>query len=103
MIEMIVIALVLLFMIVYRKSNGDIRKYISENSGEARNKYKKYSFKAVRKKAKELGQEYTVRQYVSQIFIFGIIAGGIAYLYFYNFIIVIIYAGVAIIFIPYLT
>ena len=55
MIEMIVIALVLLFMIVYRKSNGDIRKYISENSGEATNKYKKYSFKAVRKKAKELG------------------------------------------------
>ena len=103
MIEMIVIALVLLFMIVYRKSNGDIRKYISENSGEATNKYKKYSFKAVRKKAKELGQEYTVRQYVSQIFIFGIIAGGIAYLYFYNFIIVIIYAGVAILFIPYLT
>lgn len=103
MIEMIVIALVLLFMIVYRKSNGDIRKYINENSGEATNKYKKYSFKAVRKKAKELGQEYTVRQYVSQIFIFGIIAGGIAYLYFYNFIIVIIYAGVAILFIPYLT
>ncbi len=103
MIEMIVIALVLLFMIVYRKSNGDIRKYISENSGEATNKYKKYSFKAVRKKAKELGQEYTVRQYVSQIFIFGIIAGAIAYLYFYNFIIVIIYAGVAILFIPYLT
>ena len=43
MIEMIVIALVLLFMIVYRKSNGDIRKYISENSGEATNKYKKYN------------------------------------------------------------
>ena len=103
MIEMIVIALVLLFMIVYRKSNGAVRKYISEQSGEATNKYKKYSFKAVRKKAKELGQEYTVRQYVSQIFIFGIIAGGIAYLYFYNFIIVIIYAGVAILFIPYLT
>lgn len=103
MIEMILIALALLFIIVYRRSNGNIHKYISENAGVGKNKYEKYSFKAVRKKAKELGQEYTLRQYISQVIIFGVIAGGIAYLYFYNIIIVIIYAGIAIIFIPYLT
>ena len=58
MIEMIVIALVLLFMIVYRKSNGDIRKYINENSGEATNKYKKYSFKIIWKGCVEYGYYY---------------------------------------------
>lgn len=103
MIEIISITLILLFIIIYRRSNGNIHKYLNENAGNSKNKLAKYSFKEVRKKAKELGQEYTIRQYVSQVIIFAIIAGGIAYLYFYNFIVVIIYAGVAVMFIPYLT
>lgn len=103
MIEIISITLILLFIIIYRRSNGNIHKYLNENAGNSKNKFAKYSFKEVRKKAKELGQEYTIRQYVSQVIIFAIIAGGIAYLYFYNFIVVIIYAGVAVMFIPYLT
>lgn len=103
MIEIIIVTLIVLFIIIYRKNNGkNIYKYISETAGENINKYAPYSFKVVREKSKQLGQEYTIRQYLSQIIIFALLAGGISYLYFYNIIIVIIYATIAVLFIPYL-
>jgi len=51
---------------------------------------------------KELKQEYTIKDYTIQVVVLGGFAGAIAYLYFYNLIMVAIYAGVAIAFIPYL-
>ena len=56
----------------------------------------------VREKAVELGQEYTPRQYISQIVILGGLAGLVGYFYFYSIIIAVIYAIVAISTIPYL-
>ena len=57
----------------------------------------------MRDKVKELGLEYTPRQYLFQILAFAGLAGGISYLYFYNLFISIIYIIISVLFIPYLT
>lgn len=82
-IEILVIAIIIAFVILYRKNTGDNSyKFITKTVGNTYEKYAPYSFKVVREKAKELGQEYTTRQYVIQIAIFGIGAAFVAYLYF---------------------
>ena len=103
-IEVLVIAIIIAFVILYRKNTGDNSyKFIAKTVGNTYEKYAPYSFKVVREKAKELGQEYTTRQYVIQIAIFGIGAAFVAYLYFYSIIWSIVYACLAIVSIPYLT
>ena len=103
-IEILVIAIIVAFVILYRKNTGDKSyKFIARTVGNTYEKYAPYSFKVVREKAKELGQEYTTRQYVIQIAIFGIGAAFVSYLYFYSIIWSIVYACGAIVAIPYLT
>ena len=101
--ELILLIVIAVFVITYRMNNGEnvYRFFISQVSN-AYNKYAPYSFKEVRAKSKELGQEYTPKQYATQIVIFAAAAGGISYLYFYNILIAILYACIAIAFIPYL-
>ncbi len=95
---------ILLFIVLYRQNNGEhIGKYIVNQTASVYNKYAPYSFKEVRDKVKDLNQEYTTRQYAIQVVAFGLGAGVIGYLYFFNLIVSIIYAIVAIFFVPYLT
>lgn len=102
-IEIFIVFLILLFIVLYRRSTGEkFYKYISRNVVDLYNKYAPYSFKVVREKTKELGQEYTAKQYTIQVALFAGGAGIISYLYFYNIIISIVYALIAILFIPYL-
>lgn len=102
-IEIILILAIFIFVIFYRRGTGEkFYKYISNSVVNVYDKYAPYSFKMVREKAKELGQEYTTRQYLIQITIFGVGAGVVSYLYFYSIIVSIIYAIIAIMFIPYL-
>ena len=102
-IEIIIVLFLILFIIFYRKKTGEkFYKYISGNVTNIYNKYAPYSFKMVREKSKELGQEYTPKHYAMQVAIFGIGAAIISYLYFYSIIISILYAVAAIAFIPYL-
>ena len=99
----LIIALVAVFVISYRNSSGEkVYKYISNNAGNIYEKYSPYSFKEVRRKVKELGQDYTKKQYLIQVTIFAAGASVITYLYFYSLIISIFYAIVAIMVIPYL-
>ena len=78
--EIIVILFILLFLVIYRKSTGEkFYKYISRSIAELYNKYAPYSFKVVREKTKELGKEYTPRQYAIQVAIFGVLAAVISY------------------------
>ena len=103
-IEIIIVALILIFVYLYRKNIGNKSyKFISRTLGDAYQKYAPYSFKVVRAKAKELGQEYTTKQYIIQIIVFGVAAAFVSYLYFYSIIWSIVYAVGAIIVIPYLT
>lgn len=102
-IEILIILAILIFLFLYRKNTGEkFYKYISNGVSEVYNKYSPYSFKIVREKTKELGQEYTPRQYMIQAIVFAGGAGIISYLYFYSLIISIIYAVIAVMFIPYL-
>lgn len=97
------IAFIVVFIIVYRKNTGtNVYKYVVNQVGTLYNKYAPYSFKSVRDKVQELGQEYTLKQYTVQVAIF---AGGsfvLSYLYFYNLIVSFIYMVLAIATIPYL-
>ncbi len=102
--ELIVLLIIGAVIIIYRTSPEErvgITTFVKRVNG-IYEKYAPYSFKTVREKAKELGQEYTTRQYVGQITMFAAFAGGIAYLYFYSIIWAVVYAVVAVMFIPYL-
>ena len=102
-IEIFIVLLILLFIVLFRRSSGEkFYKYISRSVVDIYNKYAPYSFKVVREKTKELGQEYTPKQYTIQVAIFAGGAAIISYLYFYSIIISIVYALLAVLFIPYL-
>ena len=89
-------------LLLRRNSGADAYKKIVGNATKLYDKYAPYSFKLVREKAIELGQEFTPRQYLQQILIIGGIAGAIGFFYFYSIIVAAIYAIIAIAFIPYL-
>ena len=100
----VVVAAILIFVYSYRKNSGqNVYKYISKQAGVIYEKYAPYSFREVRQKVKDLGQEYSTRQYVIQIGVFAASAAVISYLYFYNLIISIIYSCLSVLVIPYLT
>ena len=91
-------------VLLYRNYKGqNISKYITEQVQAIYDKFAPYSYKVVREKTKQLGQEYTARQYLIQVLIMGGFAGIVTYLYFYNLIVSIIYIIIAISFIPYLS
>ena len=101
--ELIIMILIAIFVLSYRNQNGEnVYKFISDTVKNVYNKYAPYSYQEVREKSKELGQEYTAKEYLSQIILIGGGAAGIAYLYFYSVAMAILYAIVAIMFIPYL-
>ena len=102
--EFIIIGVILLFIFMYRVNKGEnVYKFIVKQVGVAYDMYAPYSFKVIREKVKELGQEYTVRQYTVQVVVFAGIASVVGYLYNYNLIITIIYVIVAVSMIPYIS
>ena len=101
--EFILIGIILIFVMTYRNSSGEgIYKFVKEQATVAYDQYAPYSYKAMREKIKELGLEYTPKQYTIQVVLFAGIAGTIGYLYFYNLIVAIVYAVIAVSIIPYL-
>ena len=104
-IEELIFLLVLVVVIVlYRNYKGqNIGKFITSQVQGVYDKFAPYSFKVVREKTKELGQEYTPRQYLIQVIIMGAFAAVVSYLYFYNLFISLVYMIVVIMFIPYLS
>jgi hypothetical protein len=102
--EFFIIILITLFVTVYRKNDGEsMYKFITYQAELLYDKYTPYSFKIVRDKVKDLGLEYTNKQYTMQILIFSGGAFFITYLYFYNIIISIVYSLIAVSIIPYIT
>ena len=104
-IEELIFLLVLVVVIVlYRNYKGqNVGKFITSQVQGVYDKFAPYSFKIVREKTKELGQEYTPRQYLIQVIIMGAFAAVVSYLYFYNLFISLVYMMVVIMFIPYLS
>lgn len=101
--ELLFLLAIALFIIIYRQYRGEnVSKFITEQVGIVYDKFAPYSFKVVREKTKELGQEYTARQYTMQVVVFTLFAGVITYMYFYNLLISIVYVLIANACIPYL-
>ena len=102
--EILLVGFVILFVVVYRSSNGEnLYKFVSTQATNVYDKYAPYSYKVMRTKIKELGLEFTPRQYITQIVLFAGGAAIIGYIYFYSIFVSIIYAIVAVSLIPYIT
>lgn len=102
--EFLIIGVILIFIILYRSSKGNgIYNFVMGEANDLYDRYAPYSFKSMREKVKELGLEYTPRQYLTQIIMFAGVAGVVSYVYFYNLIICVVYILIAISVIPYIT
>lgn len=99
---LILLAIAIIVLIARRNPGENVYKYVTNKATDFYDRYAPYSFKMVREKAIELGQEYTPRQYLTQVIILGGIAALVGYFYFYSIITAVIYAIIAIAFIPYL-
>ncbi len=99
----IIVGIILIFIVVYRNSNGkDFYKMLGQTFEPVYKKIAPFTYTEIRKKIKEMGQDYTIQQYIGQVLIFATVAALITYFYFYSIIISIIYAIISIIAIPYL-
>ena len=104
MIEsMIIIALGVFAILYFFKTGDSMYMFIVDTSANVYEKVAPFSFKSIRNKVKEMGLEYTPKQYVVQTIGFAAAAFGISYLYFYNPMISIIYMIAVVSVIPYLT
>lgn len=101
--ELIILLALGLFVMIYRSYKGqNVYKYIVDQVGVVYDKFAPYSFKIVREKTKQLGQEYTTKQYTIQIVTFSLFAAVVSYLYFYNLFISLVYIIIIDATIPYL-
>lgn len=103
-LELVFLIAIFTFLVLYRNYQGEnVGKFITTQVQGAYNKFAPYSFKLVREKTKQLGQEYTPRQYLIQAIVMAGFTGVVTYLYFYNLIICIVYMAIVVSFIPYLS
>lgn len=101
--ELVCLLVIAIITLLLRKNPGEnLYKYVAGKATVTYEKYAPYSFKMVREKAIELGQEFTPRQYLTQVIVLGGLAALVGYFYFYNIIIAIVYALIAIATVPYL-
>ena len=104
MIEIILIGFIVILISYFKFSEDEsLFKFIVRVIKSIYAKFEPYSFAAMRKKVKVFGLDYSPRQYFFEIVIFGVLAGLISYLYFYNVTITIVYIVIAISFVPYIT
>lgn len=102
--ELLFIIVVVVGIYLYRSYQGqNVGKFFSSSFMNVYDKFAPYSFKKVREKTKELGQEYTARQYLIQLVAIGGFTGVVTYLYFYNLTISIIYIIISSFIVPYLS
>ena len=98
-----VLLFIAVFVFLYRNYQGqNVNKFFISQVTSMYEKFAPFSFKVVREKTKQLGKEYTVRQYTIQVVTFSGAAAIVSYLYFYSIAISIFYAIVVIAFVPYL-
>ena len=99
----IICAVILIFIIIYRSNTGEqAYKFVSVQTGKLYSRVAPFTYKEIRKKIRELKQDYTLQQYLGQVVIFALGGGVITYLYFYNLIISIIYGLLAVSAVPYI-
>ena len=81
--ELLIIIIVVVGIFLYRNYKGEnVGKYVINQVQTVYDKFAPYSFKVVREKTKQLGQEYTPRPYAIQISLFAGFAAVVTYLSF---------------------
>ena len=101
--ELLILIAIAVALIMYRNYQGqNVGKYITSQVQVVYDKFAPYSFKMVRDKTKELGQEYTPRQYTMQIAMISGFTGIVTYLYFYSVTTTVVYVLISMAFVPYL-
>lgn len=104
MLEIILVGIILIFIITYNTGKGDgVYKFVNAKANSLYGKYAPYSYREMRKKIKALGMDFTPRQYFTQVVVIAGFAAAVGYMYFYSLIVSLIYALIAVSFIPYLT
>ena len=99
----IIVAIILVFIVIYRSNLGDkTYEYINAKSNYLYSKVAPFTYQEIKKKIKDLGQDYSIQQYITQVIIFAVVAILFTYAYFQSLIVSIIYAIVAISFVPYI-
>ena len=101
--ELVILLFIAIFVLSYRFNTGDnVYKFFADTVSNVYNNYAPYSYKEVQAKIKDMGQNFTAKDYGLQIVLLGGAAGIISYAYFFNVIVTVIYVTIAIGFIPYL-
>ena len=101
--ELLILIAIAVALIMYRNYQGqNVGKYITSQVQVVYDKFAPYSFKMVRDKTKELGQEYTPRQYLMQVAMISGFTGIVTYLYFYSVTTTVVYVLISMAFVPYL-
>lgn len=102
--EYIIVIFILMFIVInYLRSGEKFYKFIVDTGSGLYDKFAPYSFKQIRQKIKDMGMEYTPKQYIIQFVGFTGGAFLISYLYFYNIVVSIIYSIVVLFVVPYLS
>lgn len=104
--ELVILIMLAVYAFAYRinhDSHEGTFKFIQNQANNIYEKYAPFSYKQVRLKMKELGEDYTLKEYIGQVILFAVVAGGISYLYFFNLWITMFYALAAVALIPYLS
>ena len=84
--ELLLIVVVVVGIYLYRVYQGqNVSKFFSDGVAGIVDRITPYSYRSVREKTKELGQEYTVRQYTIQLVAIGGFTAVVTYLYFFLF------------------
>ena len=102
--ELFIMLVIAVFVLSYRMQNGEsVYTFIVNTIRDLYNKYAPYTYQEVRNKSKELGADYTPKEYAIQVLLIGGGAAVVSYFYFYSIVRAIIYFTVAVMFIPYLS
>jgi len=102
--ELVILIAIAILVMLYRGYDGkNAMHFINDQATVLYDKFAPYSYKKVREKTKQLGQEFSVKDYTIQVVLIGGFAGVISYLYFYNLFISIIYVVLGIAIVPYLS
>ena len=102
--ESIIILAIVLFVTLYRQSNGEsVYKFVTDGVETVYERYAPYSFKMIREKCKEMGLEYSKKEYLMQVIIFAVVAFVISWLYFYSILVSFLYVILVVSMIPYLS
>lgn len=102
--ELIILLAITILVMLYRNYKGEnVGRFINDQVAVLYDKFAPYSFKKVREKTKELGKEFSPKEYLMQCVFLGAFAGVVSYLYFYNLVTSIIYVIAAVMIVPYLS